>query len=145
MSPFLSLLIFFISHPLIWKINADSSQVKQDLHTLQSLPPSDPKFSPLLEQLMHDLHTHIEHERDEDMPRLEAKLPKEESEKIAKSFARTNMFVPTKSHPGAPTSSVLSEGFAGLLAAPIDRLRDLMESFPEEETAGTEVDWLGAL
>ena len=70
------------------------------------------------------------------MPRLEAKLPREESEKIAKSFMRTKQFVPTKSHPGAPTSSPLAEGLAGLLAAPIDKLKTLMESFPEEETKG---------
>lgn len=130
---------------LICKADVDASQVKQDLYTLQSLPPSDPKFSPLLEQLMHDLHTHIEHERDEDMPRLEAKLPKEESEKIAKSFARTKMIVPTKSHPDAPTSSPLTEGLAGLMAASIDKLKAMMESFPEEETGGTEVDWAGML
>jgi hypothetical protein len=76
---------------------------------------------------MHDLHTHIEHERDEDIPRLEAKLPREESEKIAKSFARTKQFVPTKSHPGAPTANPLAEGLAGLLAAPI--VSNFFESF----------------
>ncbi|TVY32221.1 putative hemerythrin-like protein [Lachnellula subtilissima] len=94
--------------------------VKEDLYILQSLSPSDQKFTPLLEQLMHDLHTHIEHEKNEDMPRLEAKLSHEESEKIAKSFMRTKHFVPTKSHPGAPTFSSLAEGLAGLLAAPDD-------------------------
>lgn len=53
------------------------------------------------------------------------------------------MFVPTKSHPEAPTSSPLAEGLAGLLAAPIDRLKTMMEEFPDEETGGTEVDWWG--
>lgn len=75
---------------------------------------------------MHDLHTHIEHEKNEDMPLLEAKLDRAESEKIAKSFMRTKQFVPTKSHPGAPTSSPLAEGLAGLLAAPVDKLRYVM-------------------
>jgi hypothetical protein len=74
------------------------------------------------------------------MPRLENAISQEESEKIAKSFARTKMFVPTKSHPDAPTDSVWTEGFAGLLAAPIDKLRTLYESFPQEETKNTEVD-----
>ena len=90
---------------------------------------------------MQDLHTHIEHESQEDMPRLEKAISQEESEKIAKSFARTKQFVPTKSHPDAPTSSVLSEGLAGLLAAPIDKLRTIYDSFPDEETKGTEVEW----
>jgi hypothetical protein len=95
---------------------------------------------------MTDLHTHIEHEKNHDMPRLESVLPYGESEKIALAFARTKKFVPTKSHPSAPTSSLLAEGLAGLLAAPFDKLRDLLSSFPDEgATEGTEVDWKGKL
>ncbi|TVY25447.1 putative hemerythrin-like protein [Lachnellula hyalina] len=61
-------------------------QVKEDLYTLQSLSPSDQNFAPLLEHLMHDLHTHIEHEKTEGMPHLEAKLFREESETMMESF-----------------------------------------------------------
>lgn len=120
--------------------------MKKDLYVLQSLSPSDPKFSPLLEQLMHDLHTHIEHEKNEDMPRLESVLSTSESEDIAKQFMRTKQFVPTKSHPDAPTSSPVIEGLAGLLAAPVDKLRTMTDSFPEGEVTGSaEVDWRGML
>ncbi|KAK2624534.1 hypothetical protein QTJ16_006484 [Diplocarpon rosae] len=115
--------------------------VKEDLHKLQSMSPTDPAFSHLLEQLMHDLHTHIAHEKDVDMPALEGAISEEESARIARSFVRTKQIVPTKPHPDAPTGSPLQEGLAGLLAAPIDKLRTLMESFPEEETGGVEVDW----
>lgn len=94
---------------------------------------------------MHDLHTHIEHESQEDMPKLEKVLPKGESEKIALSFARTKQIVPTKSHPGAPTANSYIESFAGLLVAPIDKLRTMIDSFPDEETKSTEVDWKSML
>lgn len=94
---------------------------------------------------MHDLHFHIDHEKNEDMPRLEKVLSQSESEAIAKQFIRTKQFVPTKSHPDAPTANPVIEGLAGLLAAPIDKLRTTMESFPEEETGGSEVDWKGLL
>jgi len=118
--------------------------VKEDLYTLQSLSPADPKFASLLEQLMTDLHKHIEHESQEDMPRLEAKLSQEESEAIAKSFMRTKWFVPTKSHPDTPKGG-WAEGLVGLLAAPIDKLRTAMESFPDvpegEGGAEMKVDW----
>ena len=90
---------------------------------------------------MHDLHFHIDHEKNEDMPRLEKVLSKEESESIAKQFMRTKQIVPTKSHPEAPTNHWAIEGLAGLLVAPIDRLKTLMESFPDEETGGAEVNW----
>ncbi|EPE28356.1 hypothetical protein GLAREA_09476 [Glarea lozoyensis ATCC 20868] len=119
--------------------------VKEDLSKLQNMSPQTPEFWTLLETLITDLHTHIEHEKNHDMPRLESVLPPGESEKIALSFARTKKFVPTKSHPSAPTSSVLSEGLAGLLAAPFDKLRDLLQTFPEGAGEGTEVDWRGKL
>lgn len=103
------------------------------------MSPASEEFSPLLEQLMHDLHTHIEHEVNEDMPRLEEAMPLHESQALATKFARTKQMVPTKSHPGAPTGNFYIESLAGLLAAPLDKLRTLTDSFPDEKTGGTEV------
>lgn len=108
-------------------------QVKEDLYKLQSLSPSSPSFAPLLERLLTDLHTHIEHESKEDMPRLEKLLSKEESQTLAKSFERTKMIVPTRSHPSAPNRPYF-ENLATMLAAPIDRFRDLVRTFPEAES-----------
>lgn len=108
-------------------------QVKKTLYILQSTPPSSPKFHPLLEELMQNLHHHIEHEKNEDMPRLEKLLSREESQALALQFQRTKNFVPTRSHPSAPTNSWAFEGMAALLAAPIDRLRDMiMNEYPDE-------------
>jgi len=106
-------------------------QVKDYLYQIQDMTPTDPKFWPLLDTLMDVLHHHIEHEKNEDMPRLEGLLPREESEAIARSFQRTKHIVPTRSHPAAPTEYYL-ENLAGLLAAPIDKLRDWVRDFPSE-------------
>lgn len=119
--------------------------MKEDLYKLQSMSPESPEFSPLLETLMQDLHTHIEHEKEVDMPTLEKAISEEESKKIALSFMRTKQIVPTKSHPGAPTSPTALEGFAGLLAMPLDKLRTMVDSFPDEPTGGAEVDWKSML
>lgn len=81
---------------------------------------------------MSVLHHHIEHEREEDMPRLEKLLSKEESQALARSFERTKNIVPSRSHPAAPTEYYL-ETLAALLATPIDRFRDWMRDFPDEE------------
>lgn len=82
---------------------------------------------------MQNLHHHIEHEKNEDMPRLEKLLSREESQALALQFQRTKNFVPTRSHPSAPTNSWAFEGMAALLAAPIDRLRDMiMNEYPDE-------------
>ncbi|KAL9002098.1 MAG: hypothetical protein Q9188_004953 [Gyalolechia gomerana] len=115
--------------------NKDREQhqaVKKDLYKLQSLSPSSSDFAPLLDRLMTDLHEHIEHESQEDMPRLENKLSREDSQALAKSFERTKMITPTRSHPSAPNRPYL-ENFAAMLAAPIDRFRDLLSSYPGNE------------
>lgn len=97
------------------------------------MSPADPEFWPVLDTLMDTLHHHIEHEKEEDMPRLEGILSREESQELAKQFQRTKAIVPTRSHPSAPTSYYF-ETLAALLAAPIDRFRDLvMRDFPDAE------------
>ncbi|KAL1651350.1 hypothetical protein SLS58_000690 [Diplodia intermedia] len=109
--------------------------VKQDLAKLQDMSPANVDFAPLLERLMHDLHAHIEHEKNEDMPRLEALLRPDESKALAAEFLRTKKIVPTRSHPSAPNQPPL-ETLAGLLVAPVDRLRDLVSSFPSAAEGG---------
>ncbi|KAK3080512.1 hypothetical protein LTS18_000629 [Coniosporium uncinatum] len=117
---------------LLTKTDKEQHQgVKDYLYKIQDMTPTDPKFWPLLDTLMDVLHHHIEHEKNEDMPRLEGLLPREESEAIARSFQRTKNIVPTRSHPSAPTEYYL-ENLAGLLTAPIDKLRDLVRDFPSE-------------
>ncbi|KAH6676331.1 hypothetical protein B0J14DRAFT_651753 [Halenospora varia] len=81
-----------------------------------------------------------QHQAQEDMPRLEATISKEEYEVIARRFARTKELVPTKSHPDAPTSHWIIKGLAGLLATPIDKLRTMMEEFQEGEKMGSTVE-----
>lgn len=81
---------------------------------------------------MYDLHEHIKHESEEDMPRLEGKLSKEESQDLARSFERTKMITPTRSHPSAPNRPYF-ENLAAMLAAPIDRFKDLVSAFPDKE------------
>ncbi|GAB7350739.1 hypothetical protein MBLNU459_g1290t1 [Dothideomycetes sp. NU459] len=106
--------------------------VKVYLSEIQDMTPTDPRFWPKLDTLMAVLHHHIEHEKDEDMPRLEKLLSRAESEDLAKQFQRTKNITPTRSHPGAPTQYHL-ETLAGLLVAPIDKFRDLLRDWPTEK------------
>ena len=106
-------------------------QVKEDLYTLQSMSPDDSQFSPLLERLLEDLHHHINHESNKDMPRIEKLLSREESRDLANQFEKTKVLLPTRSHPSAPNKPYF-ENLAGMLAAPLDKFADLMRSFPPE-------------
>lgn len=97
------------------------------------MTPSDDRFLPSIKALMRDLAAHIKEEETEDLPRLEAELSREESKSYAKSFSRTKMFVPSRSHPSAPDKPPY-ETAVGLLTAPIDHLADLFRKWPD--TAG---------
>jgi len=104
--------------------------VKQLLSKLQGLDAKDGNFNSLLEELMKNLVKHINSEEAEGLPKLEESLSREESAKLVKSFERTKYFVPTGPHANTPNKPPF-ETVAGLLAAPLDKLRDLFQQFPE--------------
>lgn len=91
---------------------------------------SDPEFIPTIKSLMDDLSKHIKDEEEDDLPKLEQHLSETDSEKMSKSFGRTKMFVPSRSHPSAPDKPPF-ETVVGLLAAPIDHLADLFRKWPD--------------
>jgi hemerythrin superfamily protein len=112
------------------KDRADHQKVKEQLYEFQSLHASDVKFEPTIRHLMKNLSEHIKEEEEDHMPVLEKALTEEESEKLHKSFQRSKMFAPTRSHPNAPDKPPF-ETVAGLIAAPLDKLRDMFNKFPD--------------
>lgn len=79
---------------------------------------------------MMDLSKNIKEEETGDLVKLENTLSQEESESLGKSFSRTRIFMPTRSHPGAPEKPPF-ETAIGLLTAPIDQLGDLFRKWPQ--------------
>ncbi|KAG8919388.1 hypothetical protein FRC00_011417 [Tulasnella sp. 408] len=113
---------------------AEHLEAKNQLYELERTNVTDSNFPTLFKKLVDDLREHMRSEEENDLPKLEAAIPREESEALAKSFQRTKNFVPTRAHPGAPDKGGLPETAAGLAALPIDKLRDLFASFPSQET-----------
>ncbi|KAL4995322.1 hemerythrin HHE cation binding domain-containing protein [Aspergillus recurvatus] len=107
----------------------EHNTVKEKLKQFQNMKPSDPNFEPTLKSLMSTLSEHIQEEESQDLPKLEDAISSEESEKLSKSFGRTKMFVPSRSHPSAPDKPPF-ETVVGLMTAPIDHLADLFRSWP---------------
>lgn len=93
------------------------------------MEPSDSQFESTLKALMKDLSQHIKEEERDDLPKLENALATEESERLATSFSRTKIFVPSRSHPTAPDKPPF-ETVVGLMTAPIDHLSDLFRTWP---------------
>jgi len=108
--------------------------VKELLYELQNhslTDPEAPAARALFDALMKDLTQHIDHEETQDLVALENALDKDDSHSMAKSFERTKEFVPTRSHPSAPSKPPF-ETVVGLMTAPIDKLRDMFMRFPAE-------------
>ncbi|KAF8976143.1 hypothetical protein BGZ46_008502 [Entomortierella lignicola] len=103
--------------------------VKEQLYKFQNLKASDAAFESTLIALWRDLSQHIKEEEEHDLIVLEDALQVKDSESLSNSFKRTKYFVPTRSHPNAPDKPPF-ETVAGLLVAPIDRLKDLFSKFP---------------
>jgi len=116
------------------KDRKEHRSVKEALYEFQSLQPTDQSFESTLDKLMADLDHHIREEEEHDLPALEKALadamPDEASESLAKSFQRTKMFVPTRSHPSSPDRPPF-ETVVGLMAAPLDKLGDMFRRFPK--------------
>jgi len=111
------------------KDRQEHQSVKEQLKAFQNMQPSNPQFEPTLEALMKDLSEHIKEEERGDLPKLEESLTTEESEDLSKTFGRTKMFVPSRSHPSAPDKPPF-ETAIGLMTAPIDHLADLFRTWP---------------
>ncbi|PKS05929.1 hypothetical protein jhhlp_007762 [Lomentospora prolificans] len=108
--------------------------IKKDLAVLQDMSPDHPEFGAVLGSLWGNLRQHIQEEEHEDLVALEKALSPEESDAMVRSFQRTKMLTPTRSHPNAPDKPPF-ETVAGLMAAPLDKIRDLFREFPEEKTS----------
>jgi hypothetical protein len=80
---------------------------------------------------MNNLSQHIKEEEESDLPALEDALSTDESESMSKSFGRTKMLVPSRSHPSAPNKPPF-ETAIGLLTAPIDHVADIFRKFPDD-------------
>jgi hypothetical protein len=105
-------------------------QVKEELKKFQNLKAGSPEFLPTIKNLMSDLSQHIKEEEEQDLPSLDSGLSAEDAESMAKNFGRCKMFVPSRSHPSAP-STPFFETAVGLLVAPIDHLTDMLRKFPD--------------
>lgn len=109
------------------------------LKEFQQLSASDSRYVPQLKKIWTPLSAHIKQEEERDLPALEQRLESSagESESMAKSFGRTKMFVPTRSHPSAGEKPPF-ETVMGLLTAPFDHLADLFRKFPDEKPSFSE-------
>ncbi|CAN9423671.1 unnamed protein product [Alternaria sp. RS040] len=109
-------------------------EVKILLKEFQNMDPASSTYIPKLKEIWSLLERHIAEEEKDDLPALEQALSSEKnrgnSQSLAKNFARTKAFVPSRSHPSAGENPYF-EGPMGMLAAPIDHIADIFRKFPD--------------
>lgn len=91
------------------KDRAEHAVLKKELYKFQNLASTSDEWEPTIKRLYEDLKQHIAEEEKDDLPKLERAIgggAGGESEALAASFARTKLFVPTRSHPSAPDKPV---------------------------------------
>lgn len=110
---------------------AEHQDIKEQLKMFQGLRSTDPRFIPTLRVLVVDLENHIRREEDQDFARLEVTISKEESEALTRSLDQIKTFLPSRSHPLAPTKPPF-ETAVGLLTAPVDMIADMFRKWPRK-------------
>lgn len=108
---------------------SEHQDLKEQLKMFQGLRSTDPRFIPTLKALRGDLENHVRKEEDQDFARLEVTISKEDSEALTRSLGRMKTFLPSRSHPLAPSKPPF-ETAVGLLTAPIDIVADLFRKWP---------------
>lgn len=102
---------------------------------------------------MSKLSKHIQAEEEVELPILEKALSEHdkpmsgdvrETTKLAKSFRRTQLFIPSRAHPWMPNKPPF-ESVVGLLFTPFDTLGDMFRKFPDDadldRTEGEYMEW----
>jgi hypothetical protein len=107
---------------LVHKDREAHHRVAELLYTLQEKSASDADFPKTFDDVMAELRPHLRDEEETDLPALEAKLTREESEQLAKTFSKTKKLSPTRSHPYATSFEPPFETALALITAPIDKV-----------------------
>ncbi|KAI1413571.1 hypothetical protein F5Y13DRAFT_198415 [Hypoxylon sp. FL1857] len=117
---------------MAWKDRDQHQTIKEQLYRFQNMEAEDPGFEPTFRKLFSDLQRHVKEEEEHDLPQLEAQLDHDSLSELSKSFDRTKLLVPTRSHPLSPRAPPF-ETAAALLSAPIDKVADIFRKFPKQD------------
>jgi hemerythrin-like domain-containing protein len=110
----------------------EHQQLKEAMLEVDQLDTSDVRLTDRVHQMMSVLNRHTENE-ELVLKRFGEALTEEQRSHLGKLFNEHKTAVPTHPHPNAPDSGGSYERIMAGLFIPVDRLRDLMRAFPEEE------------
>ena len=109
----------------------EHQQIKELLVTLGRTEPGEPEFEQALSDLIGLVRHHVDDEEKEELPEFRQKAGAERMAQLGKEFLAAKRMAPTRPHPNAPSEGV-AERIAGMLAKPLDHVRDLLSGKQKE-------------
>jgi hypothetical protein len=106
--------------------------IKERLSGIDSLPIADVALIPKVEDMLAVFKSHAHEEEQNELPKFRENVGDERMLSLGKSFALNKRVANTHPHTMSPDKGGMFERIAGLIAQPLDRLQDMMRSFPTE-------------
>jgi len=113
------------------KSRQDHRKLKVMLEDLRK-ETNETAFEKKFDDLFTTLMSHIKMEESEDLPFIKQNVSLEKRQAAAKTFSMKKMLAPTYPHPEVPDKPTALEAALGLLAKPIDKIRDMFKEFPSK-------------
>jgi len=109
----------------------EHQQIKELLATLGRTDPGDDEFEQSLTRLIEVTRHHVADEETQELPEFRRKAGAERMAELGRQFLAAKRMAPTRPHPHAPSEGV-AERVAGMLAKPLDQVRDMMSGRKKE-------------
>ena len=109
----------------------EHQRIKELLVTLGRTEPGETDFEQALSELIGLVRHHVDDEENEELPEFRRKAGPERMAQLGREFLAAKRQAPTRPHPNAPDEG-LAERIAGMLAKPLDHVRDLLSGKQKE-------------
>jgi acetyl esterase len=109
----------------------EHQQIKELLVVLGRSEPGEHAFEQALAKLVRVTRHHVQDEETEELPEFRQKAGDGRMAELGKKFLAAKRMAPTRPHPHAPDEGV-AERIAGMLAKPLDHVRDLLSGKQKE-------------
>lgn len=109
----------------------EHQHIKEQLAVLGRTEPGEEEFEQALADLVSEVRHHVGDEEGEELPEFRAKAGAEAMAELGERFLAAKRQAPTRPHPHAPDNG-LAERLAGMLAKPLDHVRDLLSGKQKE-------------
>jgi len=110
----------------------EHQEAKEALADLDGMDADDPAFDMKVRTLIADVRHHVEEEEREMLPQLALAVPASTLIELGEKMENAKAMAPTRPHPHAP-STPPGNVVAGMAAAAVDRVRDMVSGRGESE------------